>query len=77
MLIKPVSIYLHEKVANAITDLQARKESLQDALMVNSCHQVPAGEGKGTSGIIDAIREIDETIVKLITRSILERRDIA
>jgi len=77
MIIKPVSIYLHEKAANAITDLQARKELLQDALMVKSCHQVPAGEGKGTSGILAALREIDETIVKLIARSLLERRDIA
>lgn len=74
---KPVTIHLHDKTAAAISDLQDRKQALQQVLAEHFCHNVPAMHGKGTSGILSAIREIEESMMKLMTNSILERKDIA
>jgi len=85
-MLVPTAVYLHPKIAIAVSELQARKRALLSMFShpdthrtdaAETCRNVPAGEARGTEGIISAISEIDGTIMKLISRSILDRKDLA
>jgi hypothetical protein len=77
------TLQLPESAAEAINQLQARKEGLRALLPKGSfpfeerheadCRSVRAGMGSGSGFINHAINEIDETISEIIKRCLIDR----
>ena len=82
-----VNITLPATAVKAIEDLEARKKILLSVFKTTEerhdmvrrrnrpelCDEVPCGLGDGTSGIVAAIKEIDNAIAKIVTRCLVDR----
>lgn len=77
------TLQLPQSAADAVNQLQARRQGLRSLLPTGSfpfderheadCRHVPAGFGSGAGFINHAINEIDETIAEIIKRCLVDR----